>query len=62
MYQRKTHDEYHVMGDYGYGDGFEVLTRSYTRKEAKEDYVAYCLNDPYLKDLKIVKRRVKNES
>lgn len=40
-YKRKTEDVYEVVYDYGYGDGFEVLTRCSTMQEAKADRKAY---------------------
>ena len=43
-YTRKTKDIWVVEGDYGYG--WEYLTGSETRKEAKNDYEAYLLNEP----------------
>ncbi len=35
-YIRKTRDTYDVEGNYGYGDGWEVVTAADTRKEAQD--------------------------
>ena len=59
MYNRTTHDEYEVRGNYGYGE--EVITTCDTYKEAMDDYIAYRDNDKFVHCLRIVKRRVRNE-
>jgi hypothetical protein len=52
MYIRKTRDEYELQIDYGYGYGFEtVLT--------EDRYNEYLANDMFLKQIRIVKKRVK---
>lgn len=35
-YQRKTHDEWHVQGNYGESAGWETLTIEETREEAEQ--------------------------
>ena len=59
-YIRKTRDLYVVQGNYGYGDGFEDLTQSYDRKEAKDDLKAYKQNEGKA-EYKLIKRREKIE-
>lgn len=57
-YIRKTKDEYQLLCNYGYGDGWEVVLTEETMKEAKErkkEYVGNMPQYPY----KIVKKRVK---
>lgn len=59
-YVRKTEDEYLVMYNYGYGDGAEVLSRCSTRKEAKDDVIAYIENErivPYIKKHRVPKSK-----
>lgn len=56
MYIRKTEDEFDIEADYG--QGFEVVTCETTYKKAKEQVKAYKENDPYLKGIRVVKRRV----
>ena len=60
-YTRKTRDEYRLMCNYGYGDGWEeVLTEeSYAEcKQRKREYQENMPQYPY----KIVKRRVPIEA
>ena len=58
MYTRKTKDEYVLMTNYGYGDGWEEVLREETFAEAKQRKKEYAENMPqYL--YKIVKRRIK---
>lgn len=59
-YVRKTKDEFNIMGDYGYGDGFETVTTEETRDEAKERLKEYRENERSV-PFKIVKKRVKIE-
>ena len=56
MYVRKTEDEYHLVWDYGYGDGPETICVCATAVEAKQDRRAYLENEGIFP--KIVKRRV----
>ena len=56
-YIRKTRDEYQLLCNYGYGDGWEYLIAEDTMKEAKQRKKEYMENEPqYL--YKIVKKRV----
>ena len=41
MRTRKTKDLFVVQGNYGHGHGWEDLTASYIRNEAKDDLRAY---------------------
>lgn len=59
MYTRKTHDEYELIGDYGYGD--EVILTEDSITEAKKRLREYLENDRFVIRLRIKKRRVKNE-
>lgn len=57
-YVRKTKDEYVLLTDYGYGDGWEEVLTEETYAEAKQrkkEYIENMRQYPY----KIVKRRVK---
>ena len=56
-YQRKTHDEYQIHGDYG--QGFEEVTAAATWKEARQYRKEYRENEPGI-SFKIIKRRIKN--
>lgn len=58
MYNRKTRDEWQVMGDYGYGHGLECVDTLNTRTEAKESLKVYKENERGI-NFKIVKKRVK---
>jgi hypothetical protein len=58
MYQRKTHEEYEIEGNYGYG--WEVVTTEETYREAREQLKCYRENEPqYAHRLRV--RRVRNE-
>jgi hypothetical protein len=59
MYIRKTRDEYELQIDYGYGYGFETVLTEDSRKEARARYNEYLANDMFLKQIRIVKKRVK---
>lgn len=56
MYQRKTKDEFMVLGNYG--QGYEVVTTEDTYKAAREQLKCYNENEPQYSH-KIKKRRVK---
>ena len=56
-YVRKTHDEWEIHGDYGYGD--DVLTTEETYADAKAQLRCYRENEPNARHW-IKKRRVKN--
>ena len=56
MYQRKTKDEYVLLGNYGYGYD-EILTEE-SREEIRKQYKTYVENDPKT-SYKIVKHRIK---
>lgn len=58
MYKRKTRDEWQVMGDYGYGHGFECVDTLNTRTEAKDSLKVYRENEMGV-SFKIVKKRVR---
>lgn len=57
MKSRKTYDEYHIEGNYGYGQGWEVVTIEDTIKEARQRLKEYNDNEPY--PFRIIKRRIK---
>ncbi len=57
-YVRKTKDEYVLMTNYGYGDGWEEVLIEETFAEAKQRKREYVENMPQY-PYKIVKRRVK---
>lgn len=59
-YVRVTRDEYDVEGNYGYGDGFEVVTCEAARGEARARLREYRENEPGV-PFRIVKRRVRLE-
>lgn len=46
MYQRKTTDEYEVLANYGYGDGWEIVTSEKTFSEARARLREYRDNEP----------------
>ena len=56
-YKRKTHDEYEIQGNCGYG--WEVETTEETWADAKAQAKCYRENVNY--PIRIVKRRVRNE-
>lgn len=57
-YVRKTKDEYVLMTNYGYGDGWEEVLTEETFAEAKQRKREYAENMPQY-PYKIVKRRIK---
>lgn len=56
-YVRKTRDEFLIVGDFGYGHGYEEVSAYDTRREAKEDIKEYRASG--IGVYKIVKRRIK---
>lgn len=46
MYKRKTYDEWQLLVNYGYGDGFEVETTELSRGKIKEQLKCYRENAP----------------
>jgi hypothetical protein len=62
MYKRKTQDEYILLGNYGYGHGYEELTAESSRIEIRQRLKEYKENDSYALDFKIIKKRVKIET
>ena len=56
-YTRKTKDEWWLLGNWGYGDGWEYLFAEDTLRAAKEQLKTYRENDK-TGEFKIVKRRV----
>ena len=56
-YARKTRDEYQLLCDYGYGEGWECVLAEDTRAEAKERFREYVENMPQY-PYKITKKRV----
>ena len=58
MYTRKTKDEYVLMTNYGYGDGWEEVLTEETFAEAKQRKKEYIENMPQY-PYKITKRRVR---
>lgn len=58
MYIRKTRDEYRLLCDYGYGDGWEEVLCEDTYAEAKARKREYEENMPQY-PYKIVKKRVR---
>lgn len=59
MYKRKTRDEWQVVGNYGYGHGYECVDTLDTRSAAKESFRLYRENERGV-SFKIVKKRVKH--
>lgn len=59
MYKRKTQDEYILLGNYGYGHGYEELTAEISRVEIRQRLKEYRENDTQALDFKIIKKRVK---
>lgn len=57
MYQRKTKDEYTLLGNYGHG--WEELTSEDSRIEILKRLREYKENDYYSRGFKIIKKRVK---
>ncbi|MXP76273.1 hypothetical protein GN277_12965 [Lachnospiraceae bacterium WCA-9-b2] len=56
-YIRKTKDEYQLLCNYGYDDGWEYVLAEDTMKEARERKSEYMKNMPGF-SYKIVKKRV----
>lgn len=56
-YIRKTKDEYQLLCNYGYGDGWEYVLAEDTLSEAKKRKREYMENMPQY-PYKIVKKRV----
>lgn len=56
-YVRKTKDEYQLLCNYGYGDGWEVVLTEETMKAAKEQKKTYMENMPQY-PYRIIKKRV----
>jgi hypothetical protein len=59
-YQRKTKDEFRLLIDYHYGNGWEHETTEFTRKEARTREKEYHSNYPKCRT-KVVKKRIKIE-
>lgn len=55
---RKTVDEFCIMGNYGYGHGWEEVTSEDTRKLGLEQLKCYRENEPGV-PFKMIKKRVK---
>ena len=55
-YIRKTRDYWNVEGNYGYGDGWEVVTAEDDRKEARQRLKEYRENEPGV-PFRVIKRR-----
>lgn len=45
-YKRKTHDEYQIWGDFGYGGGFEYVVTGEDWEDARRLLKEYRENDP----------------
>lgn len=56
-YVRKTRDEYQLLCNYGYGDGWEYVLSEDTMKEIKQRKKEYIENMPQY-PYKIVKKRI----
>ena len=56
-YVRKTKDEYQLLCDYGYGDGWEYVLAEDTMKEARQRKKEYMENAPQY-SYRIVKKLV----
>lgn len=56
-YIRKTKDEYQLLANYGYGDGWEFVLAEETMTEVKRRKREYIENYPQC-DYKIVMKRV----
>lgn len=56
-YIRKTYDEWQLQGNYGYGDGWELLCAEDSRKECRERLKEYRENEDG--NYRIVCKRVK---
>lgn len=60
-YTRKTRDEWQVVGNYGYGHGYECVDALNTYTEARASLKVYKENERDV-SFKIVKKRVKIEA
>lgn len=58
-YKRKTVDEFILLGNYGYGHGFEELTSEDNRKDIRQRLKEYRQNDNTCLGFKIIKKRIK---
>lgn len=56
-YIRKTRDEYQLLCNYGYGDGWEYVLSEDSMKEAKQRKKEYIENMPQ-HSYRIVKKRI----
>lgn len=59
-YIRKTHDEYHVQGNYGGVAGWETVSIEETYAEGKQMLKDYNENEPQYPH-RLIKRRVRND-
>jgi len=59
MATRKTEDQFWILVNYGYGDGYEHEVTEFTHKEAKLRKAEYVIEGYF--DVKIQKKRVKIE-
>lgn len=50
-YKRKTEDEYEILGDYGYGDGLEIVCSESSWEDARNTLKEYRENEPGLGSL-----------
>jgi len=57
-YVRKTTDEFNILGDYGHGHGFELVTCEVTRPLARVQLRIYRESEPGT-PFKIEKKRVR---
>lgn len=55
-YVRKTKDEYWLMGDYG--NGWDFILAEETLVTAKKQMKTYEKEDCYVRDLKIIHKRI----
>ena len=60
MYKRKTRDIWDIKGDYGYGNGFEIVTSATSWSKARSLIKDYRMNEPGV-PFKFVKTREKIE-
>ena len=57
--ERKTRDEYWIMGNYGYG--WEFICSEDSHKDAMRTYRDYLENERDIGAFKVIKKRVKVE-
>ena len=50
-YKRKTEAEYEILGDYGYGDGLEIVCSESSWEDARNTLKEYRENEPGLGSL-----------